>query len=207
MPLRRLSSDSRSAFGGTAESIGIAPRLRRFDRRSTACNSVSQVRWARTRRCRQTALAEGSAVPSARSRRRGTAQRCRPRLSACSRAARARSAATPALNARSSAASSVPRQVPGPSDALPPTGRHPAGAGPTRRRRLAAELRGPMGWRTRPLEADRLLLTRVGGRLVGQFGRFTQMTPMGHGGRNQARLAPLERTWTLPATEAADVRS
>ena len=59
MPLRRLSSDSRSAFGGTAESIGIAPRLRRFDRRSTACNGISQVRWARTRRCRQTAQAGG----------------------------------------------------------------------------------------------------------------------------------------------------
>ena len=30
---------------------------------------------------------------------------------------------------------------------------------------------------------------------------------MGRSGRNQARLAPLERTWTLPATEAVDVRS
>jgi Bacterial DNA-binding protein len=30
---------------------------------------------------------------------------------------------------------------------------------------------------------------------------------MSRGGRNQARLAPLERTWTLPATEAVGVRS
>ena len=71
MPLRPLSSDSRSAFGGTAESIGIAPRLRRFDRRSTACNGISQVRWARTRRCRQTGPGRRSAVPSARWRRQG----------------------------------------------------------------------------------------------------------------------------------------
>ena len=30
---------------------------------------------------------------------------------------------------------------------------------------------------------------------------------MSRGGRNQARLAPLERTWTLPATETVGVRS
>jgi uncharacterized membrane protein YeiH len=30
---------------------------------------------------------------------------------------------------------------------------------------------------------------------------------MGRSGRNSARLAPLERTWTLPATEAIGVRS
>lgn len=30
---------------------------------------------------------------------------------------------------------------------------------------------------------------------------------MSRSGRNQARLAPLERTWTLPATEAVGVRS
>ena len=30
---------------------------------------------------------------------------------------------------------------------------------------------------------------------------------MGRSGRNQARLSPLERTWTLPATEVVGVRS
>jgi hypothetical protein len=30
---------------------------------------------------------------------------------------------------------------------------------------------------------------------------------MSRSGRNQARLAPLERIWTLPATEAVGVRS
>ena len=30
---------------------------------------------------------------------------------------------------------------------------------------------------------------------------------MGRSGRNQTRLAPLERTWTLPASEAVGVRS
>lgn len=46
---------------------------------------------------------------------------------------------------------------------------------------------------------------------LGELTTAVQIAPpilavMGRGGRNKARLAPLERTWTLPASEVVGIR-